>query len=174
MGGSKSLALVLAACAAAVLGTAPARGQCRLCDKPSTALSQSPDGDNIALEIESSLDFDRLILAGVGQGVAVIRPDGSAVTQGSLEQASGRVMVGTASIRGTAGRAVRVELPARIELSSRGGGAIVLDDIVSDLPPVPRLDSAGTLTFRFGGRVTVTADSDGDYRGQLPITVEYQ
>jgi hypothetical protein len=83
-------------------------------------------------------------------------------------------MVGRAVIRGTAGRAVRVELPRRIDLYSISGGRITVDDVVSDLPSIPRLDSAGTLVFRFGGRVTVTGDSEGAYRGDMPITVEYQ
>jgi hypothetical protein len=30
------------------------------------------------------------------------------------------------------------------------------------------------LSFRFGGRVRITGNADGDYRGDLPITVEYQ
>jgi hypothetical protein len=83
-------------------------------------------------------------------------------------------MVGTAVVHGTPGRAVRVELPRRIDLYSLGGGRIAVDDVVSDLPSLPRLDSAGNLTFSFGGRVTVTGDSEGDYRGDMPITVEYQ
>jgi hypothetical protein len=73
-----------------------------------------------------------------------------------------------------AGRAVRVELPRRIDLFSVSGGEIAVDEIVSDLQSLPRLDSAGNLAFRFGGRVTVTGDSQGDYRGEIPITVEYQ
>ena len=83
-------------------------------------------------------------------------------------------MVGTAVVHGTAGRAIRVELPLRIELYSLSGGRITLDQLVSDLPSIPRLDSAGNLTFRFGGRVTVTGNSEGSYRGDMPITVEYQ
>jgi len=54
------------------------------------------------------------------------------------------------------------------------GARITLDDVASDLPSLPRLDSAGNLTFRFGGRVQISGDADGDYRGDLPITVEYQ
>ena len=49
----------------------------------------------------------------------------------------------------------------------------MFDDVVSDLPPLPRLDSAGNLTFRFGGRLRVTGDAEGEYRGDLPITAEY-
>jgi len=174
MGGFKTLALVPAVFAAAVAGSSPARGQCRLCDKPTTAVSQSADGDAIELEIETSLDFGRLVLSGSGQGAAVIRADGSTAAEGALAEVSARAMVGTAVIRGTAGRAVRVELPRRIDLYSVNGGRITVDDLVSDLPSLPRLDSAGNLSFRFGGRVTVSGDSEGDYRGEMPITVEYQ
>jgi hypothetical protein len=83
-------------------------------------------------------------------------------------------MVGSASVHGEPGRAVRIELPHRIDLYSIDGGRIAFDDVVSDLPSMPRLDSAGNLTFRFGGRLTITGDSEGQYRGDLPITVEYQ
>jgi hypothetical protein len=82
-------------------------------------------------------------------------------------------MVGSAVVRGQPGRAIRVELPRRIQLFSMSGGEISFDDVASDLPSVPRLDATGTLTFRFGGRLTVTGDADGEYRGDLPITVEY-
>jgi hypothetical protein len=174
MGGTKFLALTFAVVAAAAAGLSPARGQCRLCDKPTTSLSNSDDADGINLEIETSLNFDQLILAGEGQGAAVVRPDGSSAAQGALAQVSPRAMVGTASVHGVPGRAVRVELPRRIDLYSVSGGRIAVDDVSSDLPSLPRLDSAGNLTFRFGGRVTVTGDSEGEYRGNMPITVEYQ
>ena len=83
-------------------------------------------------------------------------------------------MVGSASVHGEPGRAVRVELPNRIDLYSVDGGRITFDDVASDLPSLPRLDSAGNLSFRFGGRLTITGDAEGQYRGDLPITVEYQ
>ena len=174
MGGLKALALVLAVFAAAAAGLTPARGQCRLCDKPTTTLTQSSESEALQLEIETSLDFGRLIMAGMGQGAAVIRPDGSSVAQGALTDISARAMVGTAVIHGTPGRAVSVELPHRIDLYSVSGGRISVDEVVSDLPSLPKLDSAGNLSFRFGGRVSVTGDSEGEYRGDMPITVEYQ
>jgi hypothetical protein len=174
MGVLKPHVLVPVALAAAAAGLSPARGQCRLCDTPTTTVAKPAESDAIELEIETSLDFGRLILAGEGQGAAVVRPDGSSGAQGALSAVSARAMVGTAAIHGTAGRAVRVELPHRIELYSIGGGRITVDDLASDLPSLPRLDSAGNLTFRFGGRVTVQGDSEGDYRGEMPITVEYQ
>lgn len=174
MGGLKPLALLLAASAAAAAGVTPARGQCRLCSTPTTDLSQSPDQDGIALGVDTNLDFGRLILDGDGQGAAVLRPDGSSAAEGALAAVTARAMVGTATVHGIPGRAVRVELPRRIDLYSPAGGRIAVDDVVSDLPSAPRLDSAGNLSFRFGGRVTVTGSSEGNYRGSLPITVEYQ
>ena len=131
-------------------------------------------GDDIRLEIETSLNFDRLILSGGGQGAAVIRPDGSSAAEGAMTDVSPRAMVGTAIVHGQPGRIVRVELPRRIELYSLSGGNISFEDVTSDLPSLPRLDSAGNLTFRFGGRVRISGDADGEYRGDLPITVEYQ
>jgi hypothetical protein len=104
----------------------------------------------------------------------VIRPDGSRAAEGSVSEVGPRAMVGTATVHGDPGRAVRVELPHRIDLYSLSGGRVSFDDVTSDLPSLPRLDSAGNLTFRIGGRVRITGDAGGEYRGDLPITVEYQ
>ena len=83
-------------------------------------------------------------------------------------------MVGSAIVRGEPNRTVRVELPQQIVLHSGSGREISFDDVVSDLPVLPRLDSAGILRFRFGGRLRISGEAEGDYRGDLPITVEYQ
>ena len=82
-------------------------------------------------------------------------------------------MVGSALVHGEAGRAVRIELPARIELYSLGGARITIEDIVSNIPAGAKLDSAGALAFRFGGRLHISGDAEGEYRGDVPITVEY-
>jgi hypothetical protein len=174
MGSLKLPAVLLAVFAAAAATEWPANAQCRLCDKPTTAPAESKAEDQIRVEIETSLNFDRLILFGDGEGSAVIRPDGSRNAQGAVADIGPRAMVGTAAVHGEPGRAVRIELPRRIELYSLSGGRISFDEVVSDLPALPRLDSAGNLTFRFGGRVRITGEADGDYRGDLPITVEYQ
>ena len=173
MGDSRFLALTLAAAVAAALPTGAAVAQCRLCDKPSTTRPDPENGGDVQLQIESNLNFDRLILDGQGDGAVVIRPDGTSEAQGKIALGP-RAMVGTASVHGEPGRLVRVDLPNRIELYSLSGGTITVDDLTSDLPSLPRLDTAGNLTFRFGGRVRITGDADGEYRGDLPITVEYQ
>jgi hypothetical protein len=174
MGVPKFLALVLAAAAAVAGSVWPASAQCRLCETPTTSRDDPTQSGDVRIEIESSLNFDRLIMYGAGQGAAVIRPDGSTVAEGSVTGVSPRAMVGTAVVHGESGRAIRVDLPRRIELYSLSGGRITVEDLASDLPSAPRLDSAGNLIFRFGGRVRITGDADGEYRGDLPITVEYQ
>ena len=174
MGGLKLLSNALPLCvAAAVAGSWPAGAQCRLCDTPTTSREEPGAGTEVSLEIETSLNFDRLILSGQGDGAATIRPDGSYAAEGAVAEIGPRAMVGTAVVKGEPNRLVRVELPRRIDLYSLAGGQITFDDVTSDLSALPRLDSAGNLTFRFGGRVRITGDADGEYRGELPITVEY-
>lgn len=166
-------ALLLLALAAATAAAVPARAQCRLCDDPTTARPDEASSTDVAVQIEASLDFDRLILTGPGEGSATLRPDGSRQVSGAISAIGARAMVGQARLRGEPGRAVQVDLPQRIELFSLSGGRIAIEDIVSDLPSEPRLDSAGLLTFRFGGRLEISGDAEGDYRGDVPITVDY-
>ena len=120
------------------------------------------------------MKFDRLVLFGEGDGSALLKPDGSHSAEGAVSDIGPRAMVGSAVIRGEPGRTVRIDLPARIELHSSSGGTISFDQVTSDLPALPRLDGAGQLSFRFGGRIRISGDAEGDYRGDLPITVEYQ
>ena len=170
---SPALCVALALGAAVALPVRSAHAQCRLCDTPNTQAAGVDGPSPIDLEIEASLDFDRLVLLGGGDGTAELLPDGSRMVSGTIGAISSRAMVGSARLRGGPGRSVRIDLPRRIELYSLSGGAVVIDDIVSDLPGAPRLDSAGGLTFRFGGRLRVSGDAEGDYRGDIPITVEY-
>ena len=164
---------LIAAAAAALASTPQALAQCRLCDTPTASRNSEADSGEIWLEVETGLDFDRLVVDGEGEGSAIIRPDGSSSAAGSITEIGPRAMVGTVVLRGEPGRTVRVELPRRIILYSLSGGQVVFEDVLSDLPSLPRLDSNGVLTFRFGGRLRVSGDSEGDYRGDLPIIAEY-
>ena len=172
MGRMELLILFVAAIGGTAL-SAPAAAQCRLCDQPSTQLpADSADGD-VQLTVETSLDFDRLIFAGIGIGAATLRPDGSNGSEGVVASVGPRATVGMVNVHGDPGRTLRVVIPHRIELYSISGGRITLDQVTTDLPSIPRLDAAGNLSFRFGGRLVVSGDADGQYRGDLPITVEY-
>jgi Domain of unknown function (DUF4402) len=156
-----------------IAGVIPASAQCRLCSSPTTSRDDSNGSDKIAMDVETSLNFDQLVVDGTGTGSATIRPDGSTQSLGAVTDISARAMVGTVVLHGQPGRTIRVDLPSRIVLHSLSGGEISFDDVVSDLPSMPRLNAAGTLTFRFGGRLRVTGDAEGQYRGDLPITAEY-
>ena len=157
----------------AALPAPPAAAQCRLCDTPTTSRDDASGDDPVSLEIETSLDFDRLILLGAGEGTATLLPNGQRSVSGMVSDLSGRALVGSAVVRGEAGRSIRIELPRRIELYSLSGGRIAIEDIISDLPAGAKLDSAGALEFRFGGRLRISGDAEGEYRGDVPITVEY-
>ena len=77
------------------------------------------------------------------------------------------------AIRGEPGRQVRIDLPHSIELVGINGGTVRLESIRSDLPAVTRLDSTGRLSLRFGGIVQVSGDTDGEFRGDVRVNVEY-
>lgn len=152
---------------------APARAQCRLCEQPTTQRPEAEPKGAISLQVETGLDFDRLVRIAPGEGSATLLPDGSRQVSGTIVAISGKAMVGHVRIRGEAGRSLVVELPERVELYSVGGSRITIDEIVSDLPASPRLNGGGVLTFRFGGRLTVDGEAEGEFRGDVPITVEY-
>lgn len=174
MGILKHLALWIVGLAAAGAASSPVPAQCRLCDAGTASALPQPPGGDVDLQIETNLNFDRLILLGAGMGAATLRPDGSTGAEGAVMEVGPRAMVGTVLVHGEPNRAVRVDMPRRVELFSIGGGRMTLDDLSTDLSRAPRLDGAGNLSFRFGGRLIIAGDSDGPYRGDLPITVEYQ
>lgn len=156
----------------ALIGVPAAASPCRLC-APSSGLEQPGAAAPVTIEVQTSLDFDRLVLTGPGGGTVRLSPDGASTAKGAVTGPGGRAMVGSVIVRGEPHHAVRVELPHTIELWGYGGGRIVIERIEADLPPAPRLDSTGRLSFRFGGEVRIEGDAHGDYRGEVPVTVEY-
>lgn len=165
--------LPILAALVSIAAAQPAGAQCRLCDSPTTVREAEGGKGEVHLDVQTSLNFDRLILIGAGEGTAVLRPDGSSSSTGTILDVSPRAMVGTVTVHGEPGRTIRIDLPQRIVLHSLSGGEVTFDDVASDLPSLPKLDSAGNLTFRFGGRLRIIGDAEGDYRGDLPITAEY-
>lgn len=169
----RTAASAVALAAALAAAPVPSRAQCRLCSSPTTAAPTAAKDSAIRLEVEASLDFDKLILLAAGEGTATLLPDGSRGVTGAVGLIGGRAMVGQVQVRGEPGRAVRIDLPGRINLHSLSGGRIAIDGVTSDLPALPRLDASGGLSFRFGGRLRISGDAEGEYRGDVPITVEY-
>lgn len=160
--------------AGALAMPAAAPAQCRLCASPTTGAIGEDKGDAIRIEVQARLDFDQLVLMDSARpGSARLLPNGTSSVSGSIGAVGGRAMVGSVIVRGAPGRLVRIALPSSIALYGLAGGTIRLDSLVSDLPSQPRLDSQGSLQFRFGGELHVDGDASGDYRGEVPITVDY-
>ena len=168
------LVRILLAAMAMVLAGQPGRAgaQCRLCTVPTT-VPEAEATAPVALQVEANLDFDRIVLAGSGDGSATLGPDGSRRTSGTIVSIGGRAMVGSIVVRGEPGRAVLVTLPGRIALHGLIGSDIVIDSVTSDLPSAPRIGTDGTLAFRIGGALHVTGEVDGDYRGDFNVEVDY-
>lgn len=164
--------IALLAGAFALPGAAAA--QCRLCDTPTTVPDRSSTATPIRLEVQARLDFDQVVLLdSTAAGTARIEPDGSSSTSGSIGALGGRAMVGSVLVRGEPGRLVRIGFPDQILLHGLTGGSIRVRALTSDLPTAARLDSQGLLRFRFGGELDVSGNVEGDYRGDIPITVDY-
>jgi hypothetical protein len=158
--------------ALAVPGTASA--QCRLCQQPTTEASSASAAEPVRIEVQTRLDFDQLVVMDSSvPGTARLLPDGTASTSGAVGALSGRAMVGSVLVRGEPGRVVRIGLPGVIRLYGLSGSSIRLDSLVTDLPAEARLDAQGLLQFRFGGALHVEGNADGEYRGDVPITVDY-
>ncbi len=173
----RTLALFSLALAGALGLAAPALPQdvtapCALC-APTVARVADKPATPVSLSVETRLDFGQIILTGTGDGTAQLGPDGARNVSGSVTALSARAMLGEVEIRGEPGRQVRIDLPRHIELFGLNGGSIRLESIRSDLPPMPRLDGSGRLSFRFGGEVRLSGDVDGQFRGDVPIDVEY-
>lgn len=174
LGRKSALFGVLALLCGAFVVPAPVGAQCRLCETPETQREGDGTASSVKLEVQAALDFDQLILLGSGSsGTARIDPDGSFSTTGALGALSGRAMVGSVVIRGEPGKPIQVVLPRAILLYGLRGGTIRLESITSDLGGDPRLDSRGELRIRFGGELKIVGDVEGDYQGDIPLTVDY-
>ena len=174
MPGPRLALIPLAVALAAVLGQPrAANAQCRLCDTPETAAPEREDDRPLEISIHADLDFDRLLLASNGSGRARLGPDGTRLASGAIASIGGRAMVARVTVRGMPGRPVSIDLPARVELHGLKGGRLVIEQLISDLGDQPKLDSNGELDFRIGGELTLDGEADGDYRGSVPIAVDY-
>lgn len=166
--------------AAAVLALLPApafaqAADCILCEpaKPGEA-GETRRERALEIEITANLVFSRLALTGRGEASAAIDPaSGQRSIGGGMVDLGGVTVQGRGRITGEPGRPVQVQVPPVIIMTSVGGGQARLTDIVTDLPAYPVLDASGTLEFAFGGAIVVDGPSGGQFRGRIPITVDY-
>ena len=163
----------LLAVAIALALAAPASADeevCELC-----ALVERPTDDRpLQIEIDSGLQFSRLGLRGRSGGEAEIDPQtGEKRVDQNMIDLGGMSYQGRATVTGEPLRPVRIELPARVQLRTPDGAEAELTGFVTDLPPVAMLDANGRLEFSFGARLTSHGARGGNFRGRIPIRVDY-
>lgn len=154
----------------------PASAQCMLCGKSESdpALVTRKAETPLRVEVETQLDMGR-VAAGAGGGEVAIDPlTGARRLSGNVVDLGGFALTGVVTVSGEPGAEVRVFLPATVDLESGDGRTARVVGLATDLSAAPRLGPDGRLQFRFGGRLQVAGASGGDYRGRIPVTVEYQ
>jgi Domain of unknown function (DUF4402) len=173
----RGLLALLMACAISLPQSVAA--QCRLCATDSSTLSsnRAPEQNEIPLNIEitANLDFSRLALLNRAGGEVELDPQsGQRRISGALTDLGGLSLHGEGRLTGAPGRLVRVQLPERIILSAPNGATAELAKLDTDLPAQARLGGDGRLTFSFGGRLRVTGNASGQFRGRIAITADYE
>jgi Domain of unknown function (DUF4402) len=161
----------------AVLFWSPASAApCLLCGEAPKASDQMVANDDrpLRIEISAELDFSRVAAGTSGGSVTVDPVSGARRVAGDIKDLGGMALSGEAMVSGTPGRAVRVSIPAEIRLDGDQGQSARVVDVTTNLGPAPRLGPDGRLRFRFGGRLAVASGDDGQYRGRIPISVEYE
>ena len=171
--------LSVALLAAGLAVSSPGRAQdassapCQLCSAaPSDTLNARP-ATPLRLQVETRLDFDKIVFEGTGSALFALSPGGVARLSGAATAGGARAMPGSVLIRGEPGRAVRIDLPGKVLLFGEGSGSISIDSLTTDLPSFPRIGDDGTLSFRFGGDLRLSGESDGAFRGSIDIVVDY-
>ncbi len=145
------------------------------CNKPNPP-PNNPHCRQIALSIESDIDFGRLVLLGTGIGqVWLDLATGERFVTGGLDDAGGMPVTGRAIVTGRPLEPIRIEFPDTVTMTDPSGGVATLRDFTTDLPSLPILDSTGQLEFRFSGTLHTDSNSPlgGRLRGRVPITVDY-
>jgi Domain of unknown function (DUF4402) len=161
------------ALAAGLLLCAPAAAQdsCRLCYGDSAA---KPGERPLTIEIWTDLNFSKLALTGRQGGSAELSATGGEKrTTGELVDLGGIPVTGHGKITGVPLREVRLELPDTVEMSTPDGGQARLAQFTTDLPPHPQLNANGELEFSFGARLIISGGRAGNFRGRIPISVDY-
>lgn len=168
-----ALRLSIPLAAALLLAASPSPGQdaCRLCLGDSTA---APGERPLSIEIWADLNFSKLALTGQGGGSAVVDPaTGAKRTEGGMINLGGMTVTGRGRISGVPYREVRIDLPQKVVMTTPDGGTGELSGFTTDLPAHPMLDGNGNLEFSFGARLLVRSGRGGNFRGRIPISVDY-
>ena len=153
-----------------------ASAQCLLCgqDGAATGVATRKAETPLRVEVETQLDMGRVAVGAMGGEVELDPLSGARRLRGDVFDLGGFAVTGTVTVTGEPGAAVRVILPASVDLDGDHGRSARVSGLVTSLSAAPRLGPDGRLQFRFGGRLQIAGLDDGDYRGRIPVTVEYE
>ena len=189
-----AFAVAIAAASAPALGPvpsvatpakAPASSASRVDSTPAVGANSSccadpfatvgPNGERpLTITIDSGISVGRLGLMGRKDGTAEIDPQTGAKQVGpDMVDLGGLSYQGKATITGQPLRPIRIELPQTVTLYSQSGAKAELRDFRTDLAGVAMLDVHGELQFNFGATITSKDGQGGNFRGRIPIRVEY-
>ncbi len=156
------------------LAAPPVAAQCQLCTTPPLPVPSQPPRP-LTIEIDASLDFSTAAHRDSGQGSIEVDPaTGQRRVTGGLVGLSGMALRGTVRITGQPFRQVRISLPTKVVMQSTLGATADITGIVADIGSIPVIGANGTLTFSFGGKMTVRGGAAGEFYGRIPISVDYQ
>ena len=164
--------MAVLACALPLSGATAVGQACQLC-------TTGPAAPKVALRpltvaIDTALDFSTASHTSRGSGSITIEARTGRRQIIGLVALGGPALVGTVTITGEPFARIVVDMPRTIVLNSNLGATADVTEIRSDLPPHPAIGSDGRLVFTFGGRLTVRNEAAGDFRGRIPVTVDYE
>lgn len=159
-----------------LLVVTPLAGQsCQLCSARDQKAVSSETRRPLRIAVDSVLDFSSLALvSNQGGSAEVDSRSGVRRVSGGILALGGGVLRGAVRVTGEPFARVTVRLPQTLELRTASGAIAIVNRIETDLSPDPTLDAAGTMTFSFGGRISVTDGAAGDFQGRFPVFVDYQ
>lgn len=85
----------------------------------------------------------------------------------------GMAVGGHGRISGQPYREVTIQLPDRVAMTTPDGAHGELAGFSTNLPAHPVLDGNGQLEFTFGARLDIGSGRGGNFRGRIPISVDY-
>ncbi len=128
----------------------------------------------LRITVSTGLEFAPVATGPAGGNANLDPQSGEQRASGDVITLGGYAFRGEVNIEGEPGQSIRIDMPRTIELSSPEGDTARVVDIATTLGPAPRLGIDGRLVFKFGGRLEVDGGLDGNFRGRVPITAEYQ
>jgi len=153
-------------------GTAAVAQACQLCAS-APAAPRAPQRP-LAITVDAALDFSTAVYTSRGSGSIAIEARTGRRQMIGLVALGGPALVGTVTVTGEPFARVAIDMPRAIILNSNLGATADVTEIRTDLPPHPVLGPDGRLVFSFGGRLTVRNEAAGDFRGRIPVTVDYE